>query len=232
MADTTRDDADRRAASWHRPQRMKLGDMIAEGVYVASAATRLALKNRILVETIAGGEDFDVERFLPEARATLLSLADEAEEDARRIEAARKRAGRRFSDSHGTHDYRSRDVRNLRKRQQQSERVAKELRVRADDPDELRLLIDGAREAAWAEVERNLDSTLRIEAARPDLEPDYAKLREARMQSLRLIDLPRLAAHRRRNAQGAAGALHDERHDPPVPGAPSVAEGVDLSELE
>ncbi|WP_417564350.1 asparagine synthase [Microbacterium sp.] len=240
MADAERDDADRadgrsasragdgRVASWRRPKRMKLADMVAEGVYVASAATRLALKNRILVETLAAGEDFDVERFVPVARATLLDLAVEAEQDAQRIESERRRASRRYSDSYGTHDYRSRDVRNLRKRQKQSAQVAHELRERAESPEELRTLVEGAREAAWAEVERNIDSTLRIEAARPDLEPDYAKLRESRMQSLRLVDLPRLAAHRRRNAQGAAGALGQKIVDD----APAVASGIDLSELE
>jgi hypothetical protein len=203
--------------------------MVAEGIYVASAATRLSLKNRILVETIAGGEDFDVGRFVPVARETLLDLAEEAEQDARRVEAARKRASRRHSDSVGTHDYRSRDVRNLRKRQRQSERVAQELRNRAEHPEELRGLVEAAREAAWGDVERNIDSTLRIEAARPDLEPDYAKLREARMQSLRLVDLPRLAAHRRRNAQGAAGDLPS---GPVATDAADTFAGVDLTELE
>ncbi|QAY61814.1 asparagine synthase [Microbacterium protaetiae] len=207
---------------------MKLADMVADGLYVASAATRLALKNRILVEVIARGEDFDPQRLVPEARETLLTLAAEADQDAQRIESARLRARRRHNDSYGTHDYRSRDVRNLRKRQRQSEQVAAGLRARADDETELRKLVEDAREAAWSEVERNIDSTLRIEAARPDLEPDYGKLREARMQSLRLIDLPRLAAHRRRNAQGAAGTLDDEK----TADAPAKAAGVDLSELE
>lgn len=228
MADVTREDADRRGRSWRRAKGMKLADMVADGVYVASAATRLALKNRILVEVLAHGADFDVTRLLPEARETLLVLAAEAEQDAQRIESARLRARRRHSDSIGTHDYRSRDVRNLRKRQRQSEQVAAELRARADDPDALRVLVDHARAAAWSEVERNIDSTLRIEAARPDLEPDYAKLREARMQSLRLIDLPRLAAHRRRNAAGAAGSPGDEKE----PDAAGATAGVDVSELE
>lgn len=207
---------------------MKLADVVAEGLYVASAATRLALKNQILMETIAGGEDFEIDRFVPQARETLLTLAHEAEQDAERVDAERRRASRRFSDSHGTHDYRRRDARNLRRREKQSERVAKELRERADDPEELRKLVEDAREAAWGEVERNLDTTLRIEAARPDLEPDYAKLRESRMQSLRLVDLPRLAAHRRRNAQGAAGTLDDKT----ATDKPPIVDGVDLSELE
>ena len=77
-------------------------------------------------------------------------------------------------------------------------------------------------------MSRNIDRTLRIEAARPDLEPDYAKLREARMQSLRLVDLPRLAAHRRRNEQGAAGELNDRE----VTDRPRTVGGIDLSELE
>jgi hypothetical protein len=228
VAKTKRDDAAPDVPFWRRTKGVRVADMVAEGVYVASAATRLALKNRILVDTLGSGEDFDVERFIPEARDTLLSLANEAEQDARRVEAARKRASRRHSDSFGTHDYRSRDVRNLRKRQHQSERVAQELRERADDPEELRTLVESAREAAWSDVERNIDSTLRIEAARPDLEPDYEKLREARMQSLRLVDLPRLAAHRRRNAQGAAGELHDAQ----TSDKPQKIAGIDLSELE
>ena len=229
MADAKRGDTARRLASWRRPKGMKLSDMVADGLYVASAATRLQLKNRILVDVIARGGDFDVQRLMPEARETLLTLAAEAEQDAQRIESARLRAKRRHSDSYGTHDYRSRDVRNLRKRQRQSEQVAAELRARAEDENELRTLVEDAREAAWSEVERNIDSTLRIEAARPDLEPDYGKLRDARMQSLRLIDLPRLAAHRRRNAQGAAGTLTDEK----AMDAPAEKVGdVDLSELE
>lgn len=228
MAQTQSNGSGGLVPSWNRPKKMKLGDMVAEGVYVASAATRLTLKNAILVQTIAGDGEFDVDRFLPEARDTLLGLATEAERDAERIETERVRASRRHSDSYGTHDYRSRDVRNLRRRQQQSERVAAELRVRAENEDELRKLVEGAREAAWAEVERNLQNTLRIEATRHDLEPDYEKLREARMQSLRLVDLPRLAAHRRRNAQGAAGELKVKR----VKDKPKKRAGIDLSELE
>ncbi len=228
MADAQRDDVGRRVGSWRRPKGMKLADMVADGLYVASAATRLALKNRILVEVIAHGADFDVRRMMPEARETLLTLAAEAEADAQRIESDRQRASRRYTDSYGTHDYRRRDVRNLRKRQRQSEQVAAGLRARADDDEELRKLVEDAREAAWSEVERNIDSTLRIEAARPDLEPDYAKLRDARMQSLRLIDLPRLAAHRRRNAQGAAGELNDAT----ATDAAVTVDGVDVSELE
>ena len=184
---------------------VRVRDLVAEGVYVAAAATRLALKNKILVEILAGGADFDVDHFMPEARETLLALAAEADADGVRARNDQKKASRRFRDPYGSHDYSSRDVRNLRRRRKQAERVAAELRARAADDGELRQLVEAAREAAWADVARNIDRTLRIEAARPDLEPDYDKMREARMQSLRLVDLPRLAAHRRRLEEIRAG---------------------------
>ncbi|MGZ0068835.1 asparagine synthase [Microbacterium arborescens] len=183
-----------------RQARTKSSEIVAEGLYIASAATRLALKNAILVDILADGRDFEADRFLDDARDALISLAEEAEADAERTHRERKAASGRYSDSSGTHDYRSRDVSNLRRRRKQSLRIAKELRERAADEAELRKLIADAREAAWAEVAGNIDRTLRIEAARPDLEPDYERMRTARMQALRMVDLPRLRSQRR-NAQ-------------------------------
>jgi len=180
-----------------RQARIKSSEIVAEGLYIASAATRLALKNAILVHILAEGQDFDADYFLDDARRALIALAEEAEADAERTHRERKAASGRYSDSGGTHDYRSRDVANLRRRRRQSLRIAKELRERADDETELRKLIADAREAAWAEVAGNIDRTLRIEAARPDLEPDYDRMRTARMQALRMVDLPRLRSQRR-----------------------------------
>ena len=75
--------------------------------------------------------------------------------------------------------------------------VAKELRERAADPNAVRDLVEQARDAAWGDVEANLQRRLAVEGMRADVDPDYDMMRAARMQSLRLIDLPRLAAHRR-----------------------------------
>ena len=196
-------------------EEVRVKDLVAEGVYVAAAATRLALKNKILVDILASGADFDVDRFVPDARETLLELAEEADADGARAAKEGRKASRRFRDPYGSHDYSSRDVRNLRRRRKQAERVAAELRARAEDEGELRQLVEAAREAAWADVSRNIDRTLRIEAARPDLEPDYAKMREARMQSLRLVDLPRLAAHKRRLEEIRAGEAGEVAETPP-----------------
>lgn len=199
-------------------KRVRTRDVVAEGLYIASAATRLSLKNRILMHILADGEDFDADRYVPEAREALLELAVEAEDDAARTEAQRKKARGRHTDSDGTHDYRSRDIRNLRRRQKQSLHVAHELRARAEDDAELRKLILDARDAAWTEVAKNIDRALRIEAARPDLDPDYDRMRTARMQALRLVDLPKLTARRRSvakqrelRAQGVVADLIEER---------------------
>src|SRR5687767_7365905 len=112
----------------------KTADAIAEGVSIASAAARLALRNRILVETIANDEPFDLTRFAPYAREILISLADEQDQAAELARRQRKKAWGKFTDPDGTHDYRDRDTRNLRKRHRQYVGVAKELRRMAEDP--------------------------------------------------------------------------------------------------
>ena len=187
-------------------------DAIAEGVAIADAAARLAVRNRILVDTIARNEPFDPERVAPFARETLLALAAEQEAAADLTRKQRKKAWGKYSDPDGTHDYRDRDTRNLRRRQRQYTGVAKVLRERADDAEAVAELVAGARQAAWGDVESNLQRRLVVEGARPDLEPDYGQMRAARMQALRLVDLPRLAAHRRRIGDVTVGAV-DEPED-------------------
>ena len=214
-----------------KKKRARTRDIVAEGLYIASAATRLSLKNTILVHILAEGEDFDPERYLPEARAALEALAAEAEADAARTATERRRARGRHYDSDGTHDYRARDVRNLRRREKQSLHVAEQLRMRAADDAELRLLIADARDAAWAEVAKNIDRTLRIEASRPDLDPDYDRMRTARMQALRLVDLPKLRAQRR--TAKAQRALREAGEVPELVSDGTIPTGaIDPGELE
>ncbi|GAA1683963.1 hypothetical protein GCM10009807_29740 [Microbacterium lacus] len=185
----------------------KTADAVAEGVSIASAAARLSVRNHILVATIANDETFDLAQISPFARETLLSLAKEQEDAAALARTQRKRAWGKFTDSDGTHDYRDRDMRNLRKRERQYRGVAKELRARADDANAVRELVEEARDAAWGDVEANLQRRLKVEGMRPDVDPDYEMMRGARMQALRLVDLPRLSAHRRTLARSEnAGA--------------------------
>ena len=204
----------------------KTADAIAEGVSIASAAARLAVRNHILVETIANDEPFEVDAFATFARETLIALADEQDAAADLAKRQRKKAWGKFSDPHGTHDYRDRDMRNLRIRHRQYRGVAKELRSRAADDAEVRRLVEDSRDAAWGDVEANLLRRLKVEGMRADYDPDYDMMRAARMQSLRLIDLPRLAAHRRvvkANVPSAKKAK-SVKSEPVARPDPSVAE--------
>ncbi|MCY1718344.1 MULTISPECIES: asparagine synthase [Microbacterium] len=187
-------------------------EAIAEGLSIATAAARLAVRNRILVDTIARGGQFDGEVFAELARETLRSLADEQDQAAERVTHQRKRAWGRFSDSSGTHDYRDRDTRNLRRRAKQSRGVAKELRALADDPERVKVLVGDARIAAWGDVEANLSQRLDVEGMTADADPEYAQMRKARMDALRMVDLARLASQAKRRAKERAAA--DEAEEP------------------
>lgn len=175
----------------------RTAEAIAEGVAIATAAARLTVKNQILVGTIARGGTFVMEHYMDEARRALLAMAQESEDAAELLTRLRKKARGRHSDPHGTHDYRDRDVRNLRRRAKQSLGVANHLRKMTEDPEELRALVEGARAAAWADVRSNLDRRLQVEGMRPDQDPEYDTMREARMQALKLVDLQALSSEQR-----------------------------------
>ncbi|WP_298874050.1 asparagine synthase [uncultured Microbacterium sp.] len=191
-------------------------EAIAEGLSIATAAARLTVRNRILVDTIARGGQFDNDVFADFARSTLRSLADEQDQAAERVTHQRKRAWGRFSDSSGTHDYRDRDTRNLRRRAKQSRGVAKELRALADDPDRVKTLVADARIAAWGDVEANLRQRLDVEGMTADADPEYAQMRKARMDALRMVDLARLASQAKRRAKERAETDDDDVDDPPA----------------
>jgi len=196
-------------------------DAIAEGLSIATAAARLAVRNHILVETIARGGQFDRDVVADFARTTLRGLADEQDQAAERVTHQRKRAWGRFSDSSGTHDYRDRDTRNLRRRANQSRGVAKELRALADAPERVDALVADARLAAWGDVEANLSKRLDVEGMTADADPEYARMRKARMDALRMVDLARLASQAKRRAKERAESEPAEAEagdDKPVKG--------------
>lgn len=184
----------------------RTSDAIAEGFAIATSAVRLAVKNHILVGTIAQGGRFDVDRYIEDAKEALRALADESDAAAAHLDELRRRARGRHSDPHGTHDYRDRDLRNLKRRRRQSAGVAAKLRELIDDEEGLRGIVEQAREAAWADVRGNLDRRLQVEAMRPDQDPDYESMRAARMQALRLVDLQALSSAQRARRKRAAKA--------------------------
>jgi hypothetical protein len=179
----------------------RTAEAIAEGVAIATAAARLAVKNHILIGTIAEGGVFDMQKYMDDAREALRAMAEESEEAEENLTALRKRARGRHSDPSGTHDYRDRDVRNLRRRAKQSHGVATKLREMMQDDEALKTIVEEARGAAWSDVRHNLDRRLRVEGMRPDQDPDYERMRDARMQALRLVDLQALSSLQRAKAK-------------------------------
>ena len=180
--------------------------LVIEGIDIAESACRMSLKNRIVVEILRDGHNFNPADFLDDAREVLLELAKESRDAAQRVSDERKSAWGVHTRSSGTHDYRDRDTGNLRRREREYKRVAKELERRAGDEAELLRIIEQARAATWEEVSANIDSTLKGVGQRPDLEPDYEKMRAARMEALMMIDLPKLAGRQKKRAKAVRKA--------------------------
>ena len=53
----------------------RTADAIAEGVAIATAAARLAVKNHILIGTIAEDGVFDMDKYIDDAREALRAMA-------------------------------------------------------------------------------------------------------------------------------------------------------------
>lgn len=168
-------------------------EIATEGVFIAAATTRLTIKNRILVDTLAGDIEFSVDRYVDFARETLRELARESEAEAWRIEEMMRQARRRRSRPLGMHDYQKADLGNLKHRRDQADFVARRLRERAADEEGVKALIRLAHEAAWSEISRNIQFNLDSEFATiGSLTPKEELDRRRRMREVMRIDLPML----------------------------------------
>lgn len=183
--------------------RMKFSskEQVTEGVTIARAAVRLSVKNAILMQVLGRGGVFVATDFVPVAQEALMQLAHQSEHEGKRARLQMKLAARRHEDPDSSHDYSSLDVSNLKRRSKQALRLAEVLSDNAQQIDYLLDLVEEAREAAWAEVERNLGHALDFASDSPDAEADYDKSKAVRIQNLQLVDLPRLAARKRSAAR-------------------------------
>ncbi|MFD4421902.1 hypothetical protein ACFWN7_10415 [Agromyces sp. NPDC058484] len=165
---------------------LTFSESFAEGLLVAESAARMALKNRLIVRALRGDEPFDVERAAAEAREVLYELVQQIDEVAEWSAAERENASRRDGRAASEHDYRRADARNLRLREQVNEAVAKRLTELRGDEEYLGSLAEGARDAAWIEVAREIDA--RLDREWPEIEVDEAYLRE-RDERMRVLSL-------------------------------------------
>ncbi|HEY1104735.1 hypothetical protein MUN74_08515 [Agromyces endophyticus] len=169
-------------------------EMLAEGLLVAEAAGRMALRNRFVMHALRGDEPFDNDRAAAAAREVLYELVQEADEVAERTSEDRATAAKREGRASNEHDYRKADAANLRRREQVYAAIAKELWTRRGDPEYLASFAERARNEAWDDVAGAIDARLAREwgSGWPEIEVDetYEVERDDRLRDL-LGDLER-----------------------------------------
>lgn len=169
-------------------------EMLAEGLLVAEAAGRMALRNRFVMHALRGDEPFDNDRAAAAAREVLYELVQEADEVAERTADDRTVAAKREGRASNEHDYRRADAANLRRREQVYAAIAKELWTRRGDPEYLAAFAERARNEAWDDVAGAIDARLAREwgSGWPEIEVDetYEAERDDRLRDL-LGDLER-----------------------------------------
>jgi hypothetical protein len=184
-----------------------------EGLLLAEYATRMRLKNRIIVDTVTAQGSIDPDAWAEEVRLVLGGLRLEAEVSSRRMEQQLRVAA--LTDGRATHehDYRASDTDNLDRRRRVYRLVARRLLSWENDPSQVTALLEAARRDAQEEIDAALTRAMsgdpigRVE--------DEAHLRQ-RLRLIATVDLPALEAA----VHGGAGTI-------PVPPVNRVRRWVD-----
>ena len=185
-------------------------DEAEEGLLLAEYATRMRLKNRIIVDTMSATGVIDPQDWADEARLALGRLRIEAEASAKRMGQQREVAAATDGRAEHEHDYRAGDADNLDRRARVYRMVARQLLSWENSEAQVAALLEAARRDAAEEMDAALvaavsgDGTARVE--------DPALLRERRRQIVE-VDLPALQRAREPLAV----------HLPPMPGAAPTA---------
>ncbi|WP_460633831.1 hypothetical protein [Leifsonia lichenia] len=172
------------------PKPTTLAHALEEGLLIADYAVRMAVRNRMMTELLTTDSAFDAAHFAEVAAAAVLRLADEADASEARI--VREQAWAEVQDGRAehTHDYRTADTLNLRRREALARATAAALRERATDADYLAGIVEESRLDAWRELSGVVEETVRIQSVGGDdpgkpqrldaLRRDLASLRRAR----------------------------------------------------
>ncbi|TYL53503.1 hypothetical protein [Agromyces mariniharenae] len=176
-------------------------ESFTEGLLVAEAAGRMALKNRIIVEALRGAEPWDADRAAAAAREVLHELVVELDEVAEWSAAERESAAQREGRSEHQHDYHRADSWNLRLRERINVAVAARLTELRNDDAYLAEFAERARREAWDEIAGVIDQRLAREWTGYEVDEDYELERDDRLEGLSL-DLARdLEAARRKREE-------------------------------
>jgi hypothetical protein len=173
-----------------------LDQSVDEGMLLADYATRMAVKNHIVVDTIQEGNDFDPARHTGQAAEMLTELAEEQDQVSARAAEAWLAVAGRGGDALHPHDYRDVDAANLRRRDESATALANALRERADSEDELLAIVERARKDAWDEVGQAIEASLDAFSGAEALKANYEAERPGRLRLLIQRDLAQLEEQR------------------------------------
>ena len=173
-----------------------LDQSVEEGMLLADYATRMAVKNHIVIDTIQQGNAFDPARHVGSAAEMLRELADEQEYAAVRVAESRLDVEGLGGHARHPHDYRGVDVANLARREAAGEALAAALRSRADSEVELLTIVERARVDAWDEVADAIGASLDAFSGVEALKADYEAERPDRLRLLIVRDLAALFEER------------------------------------
>lgn len=132
----------------------------SEGLMLAEYASRMKVKNAIIVGVLTRPGRYDADDYLGAATDALDHLAVEFDGAADRISTELSAIENLRGSALHAHDYRSGDSANLRHREATLRAVVGELRTRLDDRDHLLKLVDRARQDAWADIARAIEESL------------------------------------------------------------------------
>lgn len=175
------------------PDTPSTGRIVDEGMLIALAAVRMALKNRIIVGALRDHSDYDPVKYAAFARQELNEVARQNDEDSTRVE----RLGSYLSRTTGAGKSRElenkrRDVVRLGRRRTLHDHVAERLRAIAADDDQVAAIVQKARADALQEINEALATRLLAQRVDPR-QPGYEAARAARMRAVGKIDLAALA---------------------------------------
>lgn len=168
---------------------ISLDDAVAEGLMLAEYASRMAVKNAIIVGAVNDETRFDDGTYVSAAREAIDALIAETDASALRIEKQVALAAELDGKADHVHDYHRADVDNLVRRQEQDEALAARLHERRDDDAYLNSLVEHARDDAWREIADAIDQELARVQATETIDPDYAAQRESRLHDFVSEDL-------------------------------------------
>ena len=171
-------------------------EQIDDGLLICVSAVRLAVTNRIVVDSVRDGFDHDEERLFETVISELLRLAGEKRDEGRRLVEVRSGAVTRPGDPSSSIDYRAADAEALARRAEVSTGLAERLESMARDRDAVRSLARRAHEAALDEFATSVELLVRRMSARDiPLTQNDRRIHNNRLDELR-DDLKELGRQR------------------------------------